>query len=591
MFRFETVVIAVSILLGPHGMAQSDLGSRFSGDSCSLEYQTTVKDVCGLESTPEAKKDCALKAKQDLNTCRVKYGSGSQANCDQESRSAFEKALGEFQSACRKAGISSEGPAGNVACSAKLRECADRPVGNSSAAMGGLKDIEGSREQFAQCRHLARQDQDKIDKQIEKARERKRDLDKRMPDLEQKVADSQNDSEKEIKEIRKEARDAAAEYAKQMKEAKRNLEAAQKEIGQQIAAVQQQMDEMDRQMVQLELSKGDADIKFQEAVTQVDLSCHATAAQQVAKLQEERLALERTRGFNRGGFANMMKQVGVSDRESWQRLAKKYYDWCRDSKPVKDQKRSFVKVRDSALKATEAAIADVEKKKSGLRGELAKLSDTNGCGFATANADGSTNETEMCKALRQAYEDQQQVAQDYQTKQEGFMEAQQAAAWAGSRKQMAAAKALYQAQNELAEETMRLRNLEQFYALKTEYGGGSSVEARDISDAHDKYGAFIGTAQTRMSCCEQRQKLGDSDIMSSRSCQVADRFLEQIGEKLSSTPLGGDEPLVRPESTERETPRPPEAERGRPGRDGLPGQNGQTPPQKPSTTTPQNAAQ
>lgn len=573
MIKLQTAVVILSILAIESAWAASDatildLITKSSGSGgCSSVHNArmaTCEKIAEEKTKQNAQNSAALveiqtqkiKCIEDsakkLDSCEQK----TQAGGCQEAEKEYSKSLKEFSNACSAAQIPMSRTTGHMACSAELYKCYN--MDSDSAAneptrpqLPGMRDLEREGARMDQCALLATSDQEKIEKQVDKARERKRDLDKTIPEIQDKMADAQDQADSKAQELAEKQQEAAKEYAQQMKESKRNMEAIQKQLGQQLVALQEQLDALDQQVNQLEMSMTDAEAKYQENITAIELACHAAASQEVAKLQEERLEKIKTNSFNRGGFSDMLKKVGVSDRDAWQREAAKRYQWCMESKPTRDQKRSALRGKELAIQAAQKAVAATEKRKVAIRQQMSQIKDQNGCGSATQNPDGTTNETEMCKAMRNAFEDQQQTAQEFQMKQQMMLQQQQQQALTAQRKQSMYAQQLQKASLEINDEQTRLRNLEEFLALKQQKAGGStSATATEAAKARDAYSGFFSAAGTYgFACCR-------SDIQKKGGrCKEAESFMIKNGGDwqafvTSAEVDAGDSDAIRPESEE-----------------------------------------
>lgn len=574
MIKLQTAVVILSILgiETTWALTTDDLLSRSSGSRCSAEANAAA-DLCERPSYSGNRSECIAKAVARLEKCSSKNDDNECKDVSTE----YDKGLKEFSNACSAAQIPMSRTTGHMACSGELNKCVnmdDSSSGDTKPTLPGMRDLERESSRMDQCALLASADQDKVEKQVDKARDRKKELDNKIPEIQEKMADAEEQRDSKMAELANQQQEAAKEHAQQMKESKRNLEAVQKQLGQQLASMQEQLDGMDQQIDQLELSVTDAEAKYIDNITQIELSCHAAASQEVAKLQEIRLEQLRTNTFNRGGFSEMVKNVGVTDRQSWEREARKRYEWCMQSKPTREQKKAALRVKELAIGAAQKAKAAVEKRKVAIRQQMAQIKDQGGCAQqVTQNGDGTTNETEMCKALRNAIEDQQQNSVEYQMKQQNLQQQQQQLALTAAKKQAMLAQQLQKASLEINDEQTRLRNLEEFLALKQMKAGGSTTATMlEAAKARDAYSNFFGLSTKYLGACCQ-----DDNKNKKSTCANVKAFVRANGgdpEAYTVSADGPDDDSTIPQTeTEQERPNPP-----RTGHDGSTPRPTGTPP-------------
>src|SRR6185437_12281350 len=72
----------------------------------------------------------------------------------------------------------------------------------------------------------------------------------------------------------------------------------------------------------------------QDAKNKVELNCHASAISQVSAMQNKVIDQMGSNSYDRGTFNQLLQNVGLSDRQHWQLIAEKYYNWCMESTPT-----------------------------------------------------------------------------------------------------------------------------------------------------------------------------------------------------------------------------------------------------------------
>ncbi len=133
-------------------------------------------------------------------------------------------------------------------------------------------------------------DTERYEKQMKDLQDKiKESKDKTLPDLLNKGNEAKDKAKKALD-------DAADESAKKMNELEEKLnqiseerDGQEKAATAEIAGIRQQMDAVDKQIRELEMSKLNSELKYGEAKTQLDLQCNASASQQVAKNQMDKM--------------------------------------------------------------------------------------------------------------------------------------------------------------------------------------------------------------------------------------------------------------------------------------------------------------
>ncbi|NJL25832.1 MAG: hypothetical protein HC902_12090, partial [Calothrix sp. SM1_5_4] len=525
MIRIKTLVNSVVLLqlaLGPATLARAEDKNKGGIDhQCSMLYSKDSNLDKNSQEYKDLAEDCKKYRNKSLNTMS--------SECDEEKK-AFTKAASEFIGACNTAGITNKtNPNGNIGCAMALQQCGcrfknpppdlqcdsidsggdDDDSQNAPAAqIGGLKDLKAAEREFNYCPALAGKDLKDYEQKLKESQEKVKELEKKLPELQQAANEAMSQAEEKMQEIKKQNGEAAKEYTRAIRDAKRSHEAAVKALNDQIAQLQNQIASTDESIDQVELSKSDAELKKNETKKQIELNCHASASAQVAKLQAEQLELHKANRLNRGGFNSLLKNVGLSDREAWQRVANKYYRYCVESRPTLDSKDSANKMYESALVQADKTRNNLIKRKASIQKQILQIKDNKACGQG-----GS--ETQMCQAVRQAAEDMRQVGVEYEQKKQELAEAYQKAQVDGARNYQNKAQEAMLVQKNLAEERLRLQNLERFLALKNKMAGNTETDAKSFQEANSKHSTLNGAAVAYVVC---KSQIHESDRPNEDKC-------------------------------------------------------------------------
>lgn len=543
MFKNETLVrLGIAV-----GLATA-LQAAAVESSPTINLPSNVNKCDGYdklyEKAPESKKESTWNNWQKCLSDQMNQG-----DCNNASKE-FNKAKGEFIGACKAipTGGKSTTP-GNIACAEALQKCdcqfqntdsesataASCPMKTSASGGGELIDIAAARERYKYCPMMAAKDIDKIEQDLKDAKKEIKEEEKKIPELQEAMANAQSQGDEKIAQVKQQMAEAAKEYGKAKQEAKKAMEEAHNQLAQQLLQLGEEISKVEEQRGQIKLQRTEAAVRRTEAISAIDISCHTSALAQIQKMQAERLELERSNNLNRGGFNNMLKNIGVSDRQSWQRVALKYYNWCMQSSPTRTAKENAGNIYEAAMKTADTAEKALDRRQDDIRKRMNKIKSNDGCSGGS-DADGSSNDSSICQATRKALEEGAQADRDYQNQSRNLAEQGRNAQLDAARKVAAKSAALQKASSDIAAERSRIRNLAEFLDLKRDMGNGFKVTAAQEDKAREKFGILIGAAAEAFTCVAGK-KPSESDSTNSyarcaedASCQEAANFWHMTGE-------------------------------------------------------------
>jgi hypothetical protein len=430
----------------------------------------------------------------------VNGGSNSGESTCREAEEKFNQASGKFSGTCGTAGLDIDNPKeagkeGSIGCSWSKNRCrclnkkidtetedqyrcselggSSRRSSGSQSSQGslGLIDINAARRRLEACPHEDPDDSDRYEKQLEKAQERMKEARKKMPELLNKSSEAQDKATQAQNDAARKASEKQKEFSKEMMEIKRKHEGEEAAAVQEMAQMRQQMDAIDGQIRQLEMNKVDAETKLTETKVQVELQCHAMASQQVAAQQTRKMS-EIKKGMPVGDFNSLLKNVGVSSRDAWEKVADVFYRRCLGSRPTRESKASAQRAYESTIKALDSQILTSRQGRRRIEESLGQIFSNNGCAAPAAAPGQPSGESKLCRSIRQASEDmrvaQQNATQEQQQIQQEAIAAQRQLAQKNQNLQMEYA----QAQQELNDEQKRIDNLREYLNLKREKSNG-----------------------------------------------------------------------------------------------------------------------
>ena len=533
--------LVVFLLVGTAAQATDDsdtsLLGKLGGQSTQLYILQQKKEMhCWDDPIPDKFKGSCAKLDKETNQAT------DEECANNKSQSEYKKALGAFSVACGQASVATNVVANDLGCGYSMQRCSclssSRKVGQISCDGGGpsksssksdIPSAEDASRQYKFCPAVAAKDTSDMKKDLDKAEQQARDDEDKLNDAQDKTQKASVDSQQKIDDAKDKITEADAKHDEDVEKAQKDKTDAQKQIMEQINQMQTQVQGIDDQIAQSQLQISGAYLKRNETKSQLDLNCHNQAATTVSKFQQQALQLQQEGRLNLGGQKDILKKVGLSDRQTWEAMASKYYTWCLQSTPTIKSKQDANDVAAQEIKAINVNIDSQKQHRALLVQQMAQIKDPSGrCGAVATAADGSNGASQMCQALQQAAATQQRIDAAYQTKRASLVEHEktaetQAAAAASSANQQAA-----RAQSRLGQDNMRVDNLRSYLAANRDAGGGKT-DNKAYENVQAKFSEFNNAARTYVDCSN---KVPGGNCDTSSTCVTAKRYLSLIGQDL-----------------------------------------------------------
>lgn len=536
MFKIETLVYLALVTIGatawaadtPAGGGILNLPDSRSGCNTFAQEMKTAAGVA-------ANKSAAINIFGPPESVAVeKYrkmvcpSTGPTDDVCREAEQKFNDASGKFSGACKGAGLEDDIPDNNdklgaIGCSWSVNRCSclnknppdkyrcneiDKVRGSDRFSISpqseGAIDIAKANKRMQLCPHADPDDSERYEKQLEKALERQKEAKKKMPELMNKASEAQDKAAEKQNEARRKAADLQKEFAKELSEIRKKKTQDEQQAVAEMAQARGEMDKIDAQIRQYEMSKIDAEVKLGEAKTAIELNCHATASQQVAARQTAKMAAI-GKGQPVGDFNKLMNSVGVSSRDAWENVAKVYYKRCVNSRPTRDSKASAQKIYESTVRGIDAAIASAFQQRKRLDENIKTIFTTNGCAPPVAPVAGvPSGESKLCASIRESNEAMMQAQGNAGIQQQMLAQEQQMATQQLATKQNALAMEYAASQQEMGDEAARIKNLRDYLNLKREKsnGVGGKAEAKAMTEA---YGVLTAAAKQVVTCVSKEE--------------------------------------------------------------------------------------
>jgi hypothetical protein len=526
MLNFETVarlVVVVVAFAGSTALAGETITLPSQAADCS-SYNNSVLAIMAESDSAPAEKQKGIQRRLDVaqrayDTC-TKNSITSGNDCLNAS-SDFRKDVQDFQAACSKAGISSTDCAKEIS---KCEQTNDDSSDDSDSKTSSRKplDVDGV---YKMCPALARADQKDFEKQLKDQQDRVDKLEKEMPDLKKQVDDLDKDQNKQIQEMTDQATKDAADHSKELKELSNNKDTSIKAITDQLAGIQTQISKANDALAQVQEHKLTNKLSLAAAKREAQLNCYKTAADEVTKMQGDVINATMAGKYNVGSFTTLMKRVGVSDRQQWQRVMNKYYQWCLASKPTMDTMTGANDVYTDAVAKDVVNENSARQQIDDLQKSQLALANPAGCQAQTAG--GVVAETSMCQAVRQANEAMQQSEADYRSKQQAGQQKYYSLVQLTAKQKQTIQDQITKKQTDLDAENDRLTNLQEFLQAKRDRGGGSkATDSKDVDDALGKLVVAQSEAMHVVGCTREKSKDAPGEFCrGDSSCNLAQSFL------------------------------------------------------------------
>lgn len=228
-------------------------------------------------------------------------------------------------------------------------DCDEDDVGTVEAYAGGIQQIlNGGRtrqvtpnmatsmKKFSSCPALAGEDLDELQKEAEEMEKDRDDLTKQLHEMQEKannLVDEQQDAETavqaEIDQLDKDIKDEMQKIA----DDERSIDQGTKEL---FFEIENGIANAEREIRGLEIAKHDANIAFDEKMAEASARCHEAALEKLKRLNTEKQQLIQASLYSAGGFNDLMKSAGLSNKERMKKKVDDYYRECKLDRSFKD---------------------------------------------------------------------------------------------------------------------------------------------------------------------------------------------------------------------------------------------------------------
>jgi hypothetical protein len=518
---FVTIAIAWAFFLSPPARALTDCTAQYlDWQDQKKKDQSVAANATALRASLAAIKTCEQARTASVGDCN-------------EAKTDYTSSISDFQNKCRDAGLPTSPDSGAIACSTQADPmstdegrnacaCSQKKISPTDNAVLKCKSSYDPK-LLSQCPNLNDAAADRQQHQIE----RLEDQINKIKDKQDKNQDTSGQTADKASEKAAQARhDKAAadkEYYQAVQQANKAASDAQQQMIQSMNAMQEKIFGVQQKLTDSRMQDAQSYTAFRKQQIEIELNCTNQATQAVNAMATEAIGHLKDGTYNRGSQNDLFKQVGLTDRQSWQQQAAIRKKWCMDSESTHDSQASAQMAYQDSLKAQAAARQQAYDEISMYNSQLAQIQTSNGS-CSAKGASGAMVQTQACKDLSDKADSlklasklrQSAYKQANADKDDATAAAQRAKDVADGRSKKDDA--------ELNDLQTQLKALKDAQTIGATYpnSGGRDPQVRALNITMEKLMAQAGRATA---CCKKsRQTASPED-----SCSQAKHFLESRG--------------------------------------------------------------
>ena len=375
-------------------VASSLMGASpaFARIDCSSEYKSWADAIRASDSSSAAAPAATL---AKVKTCEESRFNDTN-NC-QAAVTDFKETVKKFSDKCGENKLPSTPQTGTIACSAAVNKCNcidKRSTPKEKQDMHCPESIPAS--ETKHCGSIKEGDADRIAKKIEKAEDRLKEARDKVNKLDDDKEKSEGGITDKLKEARRAKTAARAAYDQAVAEAKSAASASQKEMYASMNSLREKIFAVQQQLTESKEKDAAAYSALQEQKVKIELACSSQATAAINAMTTEATANLRNGTYNRGSQNDIFRQVGMTDRQSWQQQAGIRKRWCMESEPTKESQNSANRAYQDTLRSNASNRQTAYDQISMLNGQMSQLQNPNGSCVAAAG-NGAAMQTQACK--------------------------------------------------------------------------------------------------------------------------------------------------------------------------------------------------
>jgi hypothetical protein len=333
----------------------------------------------------------------------------------------------------------------------------------------------------------------------------------------------------------REARDAKARageaYQQAVSQAEENASNNQKAMYDSMNGIQKEILTTNQAVADSNLKDSAAFAALQEQQMRIELECSKRATAVVNGMVSEAIAGIKSGTFNRGSQTDLFRQVGLTDRQSWQKQAAIRKRQCMEGEDTKDSMKSAASAFEQSKQANATARKAAQDQIDMLKQQMNQIMNPTGCGATAAN--GANMVTQACRDA-DAVRKKTMVARRTRdaaiaAADENLKEATTAADAAAKAKETQ----IGEAKAELTEYSTRLAALKEAEKAQDTYprAGAQADDARKLDISAIELTDHAGRLRF---CCDKRPRK-----VSEAACTASERFLTARGFPVAATSPSG----------------------------------------------------
>ena len=445
----------------------------------------------------------------------------------------YQKATQKAQETCDKIELGQD-------CTTAFKNCNLTASKIKSAPEDGSIDVDAEEARDKKCPAFATAELDKYKDQLKDLKREKETADAQADKVRSEASRNGNADRDSINNMMRTMNESNKAYRESVNNAQREGREGEQQKLDQVRQLASQIEDIEDKKREASGDETEAMVTFRKNQADIVTNCYKQASEQVAKMQEGVVVKLQTNSYLRGGgFNGLLRNVGITSRQQWERVATKYYNWCMASTLTKKSYESANDILMLSVKRAREKKASAQAHAQMLNQQMLAIEDGKSCASGSASQ-LCQDRAALAKQLMEAKADhdaeaalnQQQL--DQAKAQQGQDQANQTAAQ-------------QKADQNSKDIDKRIANLNDYINTKMAYGGGASNKGADVQAALNAFKDKKEKAEFVLTC--HAQALKKDPTATCESCTATAQFLVHAGE--TAEEIKSLDPSVQIESSSR----------------------------------------
>ena len=507
MFKIGTFALGLTVLFASTTAgAESDCSLLMAKVADAVVANKPAAKIAELKAIRE---DCFKRETSEVGECN-------------RAESNYTAVIKEMQDSCDSMGLRSSSHTGSIGCSFNIDQCRCAAKGLKETDKRYLECDKVDTTKMKYCPQITEAAQERMDKRRDKIEERLKDLREKLRGMEDDQGKGDDKSADAKRQARQARLAAEKEYAQGMAEVATTKNQKEQERIQKMNEFDDKMQASRTALRAQPLKDRNASRKLEASKSAIYIQCVSQAQVAVNAMQTDAVARVREGSYNRGTSNDIFRQVGLTDRQNWQREVSKRVAWCMASPEVKAQQDQANVQLDAEKDANQTESADAQAQLEQLQKQMSQIQAA--CTGGAVAANGEVVQSQSCRDQQDSNSKVKQLSDSRAAALKAAQEDEDEAAAAAQKAQNATLNKTGSLLGQINGEENQLRNMDAADTATASYpttGGTSQERAKVLSD---KFASVIDHAQRVNRCCD---KSGSS--IGTQTCNGAKTFLNEHG--------------------------------------------------------------